>query len=187
MLKSAGLLMGLLMVGSAANASVVTFTGVGSTEFGWTEDGITIDPTFGGAFPFHHFHGFSPGEAGTFTSDGIPVRITAGGVFDLTSIEFISFSSGAFATFTSSAGGLANISTAGVFDFTSVTGFSGVTFVDFTLNIPATSEYLMVWDNVNANLGGTVPEPTTLLLLGAGLSGMVARRRRAALRQSRGD
>ncbi len=172
MLKSAGFLLGLLfMFGSAADAALVTFTGIGATEFGWTENGITIDPTLGGAG--NHFHDLDgDDQAETFTSDGIPVRITGGGLFSLLSIDFISFSTGAFATFTSSAGGMALINTAGTFDFTGVAGFSNVTFVDFTMNIPPAGEYRMEWDNVNADLAA-VPEPSTGAILLAGVIALV--------------
>lgn len=141
----------------------------------FTEDGITI-----ASGNSNHFHTVGDGGGGTaagfYQSDGFPQTVTfSGGVFTLTSIDFLSFFNGIDALLTSSSGSIETINTTGTFNFGS--GFSNISF--FTISSQeGGSDNSFVLDNIT--IAGAVPEPATwaMMLIGFGAVGAAMRRRK---------
>jgi hypothetical protein len=62
-------------------------------------------------------------------------------------------------------------------------GFSNVTFDQIDINVTQNANGALLLDNLESNPAAPVPEPASLLLLGAGLFAAGLRRKRAAREQ----
>jgi len=160
-------------LGASANAAVMGFeAGVGN-PLSLTESGMTVTSQYApGPGHLHFADSNSDGSNELFNHTGCcstPYRFEiGGGAFNLTSIDFISALTG---TFTSSAGGNINVGVAGTFAFGA--DFSGITWLEWESD---GNNYI---DNLTFNTNvAAIPEPSTWVLFGVGLMGLVAVRRR---------
>lgn len=178
-------------------------SGAGSTTIttaSFTQDGLTMSHVDSGcASPcVSHWDSFrdsfgatsSDWHAGIHTgNNGEAVRFTFGGAaFDLLSIliEGIILDSdnggaGLTATFSTSAGGSHSVSAAGSVDFTLLSGFSNITWFEFSAplgqgrcDVVGTDCSTIMFDDVSfqRHIPGDVPEPFTAALVGLGLMGL---------------
>ena len=122
---------------------------------------------------------------------------SGGAAFDLLSILIEGIildpdnTGGLTGTFTTSAGGVHTVSSAGLVDFTAVSGFSNITSFTFSMplgvgdcSVAGTDCSTMMFDDVTFRqhvASGNIPEPGILALMGVGLIGVgYARQRKAA-------
>jgi PEP-CTERM motif len=182
---------------SSAQAAVIDFEGLGGSgavdrASPYTEDGFVLD-YLGVLFSFrsiHSGHGSFTGSVSFLnngTNDITRLTKSGGGAFDLASIDLDSLTRAVNVTVTF-IGTLLN-STTVTQSFTTDATFPALQTFEFgdAFNSVTQVEWVQVFpfhqfDNivVNAPDAGQVPEPMTLTLLGAGLAGMGAMRRRIA-------
>ena len=180
---------------TGAQAVVIDFDGLvgsGTVErgFTYTEDGFVLDNLRGTDLRSIHSGGFSFTGSVSFANgfgDGI-TRLTksGGGVFDLDSIDLDSYNSFEQAVTVTFTGTLLDTSTvtqsfttdavfAAMQTFAFGEAFNSVTKVEWTQAFPFHHFDNIVLDAPDVS---QVPEPMTLTLLGAGLAGLGAVRRR---------
>ena len=173
----------LVCASSAASAAVMTFSGLTSEQVtlpSYTEDGITAVSTNGGVFWGYPSGGqlhLDPSGYGNSDYD-----FTFGGqAFGLTSVDVSYAGSEAIGIWT--AYDAANILIA-TYMMSAATlgtdvGFAGFDNV-YRVHLQNTGEHFSI-DNLTINAAtGEVPEPFSLALLGIGMAGLAANRRRKA-------
>jgi hypothetical protein len=185
----------LFAVGIAgwAQAAVIDFNGVDNTAGDvfinpYSEDGFTLSNSGGdsnaGLFWYRYGSDNADPDGATFSHNYLSSTTTltkdGGGTFDFNSIylgDVYNAAMGGDVRFDFSTGPSVTVS------LDSLVGLQKFTFdrtgVDYVSWIPLTTHgpWLQL-DDITVNGGGTVPEPTTMLLLGLGLMGLAGVRRK---------
>jgi hypothetical protein len=184
----------ILMIPSLASAAVIDFEGIASsepTEYSFQTAEYNTTRTFGD-FDFFVSHGHyedrrlvrshgSPSD--TFLNDSRFASVltrTDGGAFSFNSIDVAEWSSnfvgGNILNVSAVVMGGASMSTTRTTD--SSPGFETFTFIgwDNLISLSLQNDRrVFSYDNIVVNSSGEAPEPSTLLLLGAGLAGLLVR------------
>ena len=172
----------LACASGAASAAVMTFSGIANASVSmpsYTEDGITAVSTAGGKFWGWPIAGELHLDPSFF--DNSDYDFTFGGnAFDLTSVDVSFASIGAVGTWTAYDASNSLVATyvmSGETEHTD-TGFAGFSNI-YRVHLADTDSHFSI-DNLTIDAAvGNVPEPVSMALLGIGMLGMAAGRRRS--------